>query len=245
MPLAHIRSLTSKTRSKKADRQLGIALAFIAGAVNAGGFLAVGYYTSHTTGIVSSIADYIALNQFHAAFTAFMFLCAFIAGAATSTIIINLSRMRHYDSEFAPALLLEAILMLLFGLAATLFLEESTGVAPYIIGLLCFMMGLQNAIITKISNAEIRTTHVTGLSTDIGIGLGRLLFAKSSHHPELMPNAEKLKLHASLLAAFFAGAIIGAISFSHIGFVTIVPPALFLAVVAGIPIVSDLRKNAN
>ncbi|MFX4396989.1 YoaK family protein, partial [Acinetobacter baumannii] len=42
--------------------------------------------------------------------------------------------------------------------------------------LLCFIMGLQNAIITKVSQARIRTTHVTGITTDIGIELGKLAY---------------------------------------------------------------------
>ena len=41
---------------------------------------------------------------------------------------------------------------------------------------LCYIMGLQNAVITKISNAEIRTTHITGLVTDLGIEIGKMLY---------------------------------------------------------------------
>ena len=54
MPLAFARRLTGRKRSAAADRQLGFALAFVAGAINAGGFLAVQQYISHMTGILSS-----------------------------------------------------------------------------------------------------------------------------------------------------------------------------------------------
>lgn len=56
-------SLTTRVRTRRANRRLGAVLAFVAGAVNAGGFLAVQRYTSHMTGIVSGIADDLVLGQ--------------------------------------------------------------------------------------------------------------------------------------------------------------------------------------
>jgi len=64
MPLAFARRLTGRQRTARADRQLGFGLAFCAGAINAGGFLAVKQYTSHMTGIVSAIADNVALGAY-------------------------------------------------------------------------------------------------------------------------------------------------------------------------------------
>lgn len=63
MPIPYLRRLTGRERTRKANRQLACYLAFIAGAINAGGFLAVQQYTSHMTGIVSSMADALALGQ--------------------------------------------------------------------------------------------------------------------------------------------------------------------------------------
>ena len=63
MPAHYFRSLTGKDRSAEADRQLGFSLTFVAGATNAGGFLAVKQYTSHMSGVVSSIADQAALGD--------------------------------------------------------------------------------------------------------------------------------------------------------------------------------------
>ncbi|EWS63131.1 putative membrane protein [Hydrogenophaga sp. T4] len=59
-----IRSLTHIVRTRRANRQLGGLLAFVAGAANAGGFLAIQRYTSHMTGIVSEIADNLVLGNF-------------------------------------------------------------------------------------------------------------------------------------------------------------------------------------
>jgi hypothetical protein len=62
MPANYARFLTGRHRTVKANRELGFALAFVAGAINAGGFLAVQQYTSHVTGALSSLADNLALG---------------------------------------------------------------------------------------------------------------------------------------------------------------------------------------
>lgn len=64
VPINYVRRLTSPNRTKKANRHLGFTLAFVAGAINAGGFLAVQQYTSHMTGIVSAMADHVALGGY-------------------------------------------------------------------------------------------------------------------------------------------------------------------------------------
>jgi len=63
MPITYLRGLTGKHRQQAADRQLARYLAFIAGATNAGGFLAVKQYTSHMSGIVSAMTDNLALGM--------------------------------------------------------------------------------------------------------------------------------------------------------------------------------------
>lgn len=67
MPIIYARGLTGRERSTRANRQLGLALTFVAGATNAGGFLAVQQYTSHMTGIVSAMADNLALGAYELA----------------------------------------------------------------------------------------------------------------------------------------------------------------------------------
>ncbi|MCB2001737.1 MAG: DUF1275 family protein, partial [Rhodoferax sp.] len=64
MPIQYARSLTSQQGSSRTIRHLGFTLAFIAGAANAGAYLAVQIYTSHMTGIVSSLADHLVLGEF-------------------------------------------------------------------------------------------------------------------------------------------------------------------------------------
>lgn len=245
MPILYLRRLTGKERSRTANRHLGLSLAFVAGATNAGGFLVLHRYTSHMTGIVSSMADQLAMGEAGLALAGFGALISFIAGAACSAMLINWARRHYLQSEYALSLMLEALLLLCFGLLGGYLSVLMGFFVPMTVMLLCFNMGLQNAIITKLSNAEIRTTHVTGLVTDIGIELGRMLYWNDPKRggERVHANRNKLRLVSGLLTMFFFGGIVGAWGFRHVGFLSTVPLALGLLVLAVVPVIDDLRAK--
>jgi uncharacterized membrane protein YoaK (UPF0700 family) len=219
-------------------------LAAIAGATNAGGFLAVGQYTSHMSGIVSSLADNSALGEFGLVLAALGSVLAFVAGAATTALMVNWGRRRGRHGVFAMPLMVEAGLLLTFGLLGGNLELHHWLFDPATVVLLCFTMGLQNAIITKVSNAEIRTTHVTGVVTDIGIELGKMLYwNRRQDLPEVKANRDKLGLLSALLGAFFLGGVLGVEGFRRLGFATTVPLAVLLVVLAVVPVWDDLRAR--
>jgi len=109
--------------------------------------------------------------------------------------------------------------------------------------LLCFIMGLQNATITKLSNSEIRTTHITVIVTDIGIELGKLMYLNSSHRvdqPKVVANRPRMVVLISLGVFFFADGVTGAFGFKHVGYVATVPLAIVLVTLAIVPTMDDL-----
>ncbi|MEP6766398.1 MAG: DUF1275 family protein, partial [Gemmatimonadaceae bacterium] len=63
MPLNFSRNLTGTERTPEGNARLGYGLAFVAGATNAGAYLAVRQYTSHMTGVLSTLSDALALHQ--------------------------------------------------------------------------------------------------------------------------------------------------------------------------------------
>ncbi|WP_372657350.1 YoaK family protein, partial [Hydrogenophaga sp.] len=150
---APIRGFTSLQRTPQADLKLGTVLAFVAGAANAGGFLAVGSYTSHMTGIFSSVADHLVLGQLALAAAGLGSLLAFLLGAMTTAWLVNWGLRQQLRSAYALPLLLEAALLLVFGLFGAAIALMTTVFLPLTVVLLCFIMGLQNAVITKISRA--------------------------------------------------------------------------------------------
>ncbi len=246
MPIKFLHGLTSRRRTRRANRQLGAVLAFVAGAINAGGFLAVQRYTSHMTGIISAVADDLALGSIGLAIAGLILLAAFTAGAATTAVLINWARRRQMRSKFALALLLEAALLLVFGLVGANLAAFAYLLVPATVFLLCFIMGLQNAIVTKISQAEIRTTHMTGVVTDLGIELGRLIYWNRTKHRDdihfVKANRDKLFIHSTILGLFFTGGIVGALAFKAMGFSATIPIALLLVAMASPPIILDLRR---
>ncbi|MBX3619294.1 MAG: DUF1275 domain-containing protein [Rhizobacter sp.] len=242
MPI--IRGWTDVQRTPHTNRRLGATLAFVAGAANAGGFLAVGQYTSHMTGVLSSLADNLALGQFLLAGAALAALLTFMAGAMCTAVIVNWGQRRHLHSSYSLPLLIEAAFLMLFGVMGASLGLHSALLLPATVLLLCFIMGLQNAVITKISRAEIRTTHVTGLVTDLGIEFGKLLYVNRNATIErVMANRERMRTHGLLVGCFFVGGLLGALGFKWVGYVTTLPLAAMLLLLSLKPLVRDLSER--
>jgi len=247
MPANYARFLTGRDRSIQANRQLGFGLAFVAGAINAGGFLAVRQYTSHVTGMVSSLADNLALGELGLVVEAAVGVLAFLLGAMTCALLVNFARRRRMASEYALPLMLEAALILLFGLMGARLATFEGLLLPFTIVLLCFVMGLQNALVTKLSGGVVRTTHLTGTVTDLGIELGRLLYWNRDRDAPRFVRADRDRsvVLSGLVAAFLGGAITGAFGFKLAGYVSTVPLAIVLVLLAVVPVVDDLRRAAR
>ena len=240
MPLFYLRRLTGSQRSDRANRHLARYLACIAGAANAGGFLAVRQYTSHMSGIVSAMADNLAVGSVSLVFDGLAAVVSFMMGAFLTTLSVRWSRRRHLESIYAMPLMAEAALLVAFGLTGEVF---HGGYVLSTVLLLCFTMGLQNAIITKISEAVIRTTHLTGMVTDIGIVLGRV--ASRASDTVISDELQRLRLLGSLIFLFFAGGVVGALGFKHIGFLFTIPLAAVLVLLAVMPVLDDMMRRPN
>lgn len=239
-----IQGWTDVHRTPQNNLRLGATLTFVAGATNAGGFLAVGQYTSHMTGVVSSVADNLILGQLGLVLVGLASLLAFMCGAMTTAWMVNWSLRRKLRSAYGRPLLIEAALLLIFGLFGAAINFYSGLFVPLTVLVLCFIMGLQNAVITKVSKAEIRTTHVTGLVTDLGIEIGKMLYInRLTDAPQVIANRRKLRIHATLILCFFAGGLAGAIGFKTIGYVTTVPLAIVLLILVMRPILHDVRGH--
>ncbi|HEX9173789.1 MAG TPA: YoaK family protein [Telluria sp.] len=250
MPISYTRRLTGRRRTRRADRQLGFTLAFVAGAINAGGFLAVQRYTSHMTGIVSASADQLVLGGYDVALAGAGALVSVLMGAACTAVMVNFARRRQLSSEYALPLLVEAVLLLCFGLLGTRLSAVAGLFVPVTVMLLCFMMGLQNALVTKLSKAEIRTTHVTGIVTDLGIELGKLFYwnrnrNRAGGQGDVRADRGRLALFSTLLGCFFVGGVVGAAGFRHVGYVSTVPLAMLLCALAIVPALDDLALFAR
>jgi len=227
--------MTARERTEAANWQLAALLAFTAGAVDVTGYLGLRQFTSHMSGITSTLALQVGTNGYAALLRPAAVLGCFIAGAAFCAVVVNWERRRNRESLFAVPVAIEALLLAgvaLFGGPGHLFAS---------LAVMGFSMGLQNAVITKISDAEIRTTHVTGTITDIGIELGRLFYwNRTPLGTEVRADRRKLALLTLVVALFVIGGALSAMTFHRLGFLLILPLAAALAAITVLPIAADL-----
>lgn len=242
--MRRLRHLTDAHRTVFTNHALGYLMAFNAGAINAGGFLVLRLYTSHMTGFMSMMADSLVQGETALVLAAVGALLAFISGAAASAILVHWARHMHLRSTYALPLLLVAVLVLVFGAVGAVTTHWRTWFAvPVTVLLLAFTMGVQNATLTKMSQATIRTTHMTGVVTDLGIELGKRLFwnRMADEASQVRANWPHVRLFSGLLLMFLAGGIAGALGFQRWGFVCVIPLALLLMVVSLPPLWADVK----
>ena len=204
------------SRTPEADRKLALSLAAVAGALNTAGFYAVGLYASNMTGNVSAISDRAGTGDFWLAAQALLLVFLFVLGAAAATLLIRRQRRRAGLAAYAHGVCVEALLLVGIGSFALLLAEPARSHA-LVLGL-SFALGVQNALVTKISEARVRTTHVTGTITDIGIELARWFDARNAGRGALKPHdPERLQLHLMTVSAFMIGGLVGVLTYRAVG----------------------------
>lgn len=228
-PLAVARVLVAPRRTRASDRTLAVILAGIAGASNAGGFFALGQYTSHMTGYLSQIADTLVIGNGAVLGTALLAILSFVAGAAFCSVLVHWARQRLVRREFALPLAVQGLCLACFAFGGIL---TSPLGRLFALSCLCFIMGLQNATITKISGARIRTTHATGMITDIGIEGGRALYGRLCPNSPIRADSAKLGILLSLVGTYVGGGIVGALGYGMLGFFFSLPLAILLLALA-------------
>ena len=194
------------------------ALAFVAGMVNVVGLLgferqAITHLTGTTSMLAAAVADGSAPATGHFA----ALVGAFVLGCAASGFIVQDSALqlgRRYGVALGlvSALLFASAWLLAHGNAAGLYTAACA-------------MGLQNAMVTTFSGAVVRTTHLSGMFTDLGIFIG--------HAVRRLPvDGRRLRLCATVIGGFLGGGVAGALAFRWFGFAALLVPAGLTAAVA-------------
>ena len=189
-----------------------VALACVAGMVNVIGYLGFEHQAvSHLTGTTSLLGAALAQGDLRAIVHLWGMLIAFCVGAMLSGLVIQDQTLK-LGRRYGVALALEAALLLL---AIPLFKQQQIWGAL----LAAMACGLQNAMVTTYSGAAVRTTHLSGMFTDLGIGLGHLLRG--------MPlPMRRLTLSGLIISGFLGGGVLGAWFYRHWGYAALLAPAL-------------------
>lgn len=204
-------------RNDQIDIALAVSLAFVAGALNAAAFYSAGFFAANMTGNVSAASDYLMLGSWHTMFYLLLLLVLFVMGAMASSMVIGAGVRQKNTLIYSHALLIEAVLLAIMGGLAAL--VGPTLQSKIFVGSTAFLMGFQNAVVTKISGARVRTTHISGMATDLGIemaGIWRTRFGAGPAEVAVRYRSQ-FKLHALTILAFFAGGASGVLLFQGMG----------------------------
>ena len=202
------------------------SLAFQAGLINAGAFLACHRFVTHTTGFATHFATDLAMFKFHEATSMILVHLFFLFGCMISAHYvdreIHYNRFPKYHIVFflMSFFLLVVLVFGLIGLFGEFGSELSIESEFVLIALLGICSGLQNAAISTASHSQIRTTHLTGITTDLGIGLYKNLFLKNKK--ESPKNSTRL----IIIGSFILGSAIGAFLFVHYQYFAFTVPLL-------------------
>ncbi len=231
----------SQAHSSRQQSRLAITLAWVAGYTNIISIMACATVTSHASGTTSNLGRELAEGTWGMAGWALFALVTFYAGAVISGVSMEIGRRRGWESIYVMPMMIETVLLACFAGGLEIYgpRVSEIGVTIYwIVGCAAAAMGLQNATITRISGGVIRTTHVTGVLTDLGSETAHLvaeLFdGKAREQPNILhfyrhnPAALRLLLLASILGSFAIGAYIGTLIYLHSPRLAMFPPVLFL-----------------
>lgn len=196
-------------RTVTSNAVLASYLALVAGFANAAGFILLGTFTSHVTGNVGRVSVSLRQSDPTTAGQAGLLVLLFLCGAVTASLLVESIRLRKTAAGYGTALLVQGVGLSLLAL--------SHGSA----GTLSFCMGMQNSLVTRLSGSVVRTTHLTGVVTDLGIEIARWLRwigsrlraahpAVSGRIPVERPSGARSFLWVTIIAAFLTGGILGA-----------------------------------
>lgn len=192
------------------------ALAFVAGIVNVVGLLGFEHQAvTHLTGTTSMLAAALAAFDGAAALHFAAIIGSFVSGTVLSGYLIQDSTLR-LGRRYGVALLLESLLLC----AAVPLLNRYNSFGVYSASCAC---GLQNAMVSTYSGTVVRTTHLSGMFTDLGIFLGHAIRG-------LPVNWLRLRLCFLIISAFLCGGIAGAFAFHRLGYSALFIPGGLTAV---------------
>ncbi|MEN9448913.1 MAG: hypothetical protein RJA25_2203 [Bacteroidota bacterium] len=202
-----------KGNHRTLKHNLGIAslLSFVAGIVNVSGFLTVQRLTTNVTGHFAFIVEEFLKLHFWQGFVYFLYIFFFFLGSFVSSFIVETASLKSDRFIYIIPAIIESIILLVLAILGQFIVPQYPNILACS---LLFAMGLQNSLVTTISNATVRTTHLTGLFTDLGIELSQLFFYK--HKDQRSKLHSSIKLRLTIIIFFFLGGLLGGILYSSI-----------------------------
>ena len=216
-----------KNRTFAHDLRLATLLSFVAGLVNITGLLALKTLTTNVTGHFAYFAEEMMKHEYSAAITFLVFTLFFLFGSFLSSFLEELISIRNPQLSHLFPITLEMFILIAIGFFGTNLGLGSFG-GKLTAFFLLFAMGIQNSLVTNISKSIVRTTHLTGLFTDLGIELSQLFFYRKPEEVKKLKTSIYLRL--SIITFFFIGCFSGGIIYQTLEIKTLFVAAFFLLI---------------
>ncbi len=202
-----------KSRTFLHNLRLAALLSLVAGIVNITGVLALHTLTTNVTGHFAYFAEEFMKKDYATAVTFLIFTLCFLLGSFTANTIVEIvSQKRPRLAHVVPIAFEIVILTGIAYFFGTSSIYDMHGKLEAF--LLLFAMGIQNSLVTKVSQSTVRTTHLTGLFTDLGIELSQLFFYKKPEQQNKLKTNIYLRL--SIISFFFIGCILGGFAYGYL-----------------------------
>lgn len=205
----------SHTRTLSDNIKLGVLTAFTAGMVNVASFLIFLSFSSNVTGYFAIFAAEIVRGNFHQVFVVLGWILLFFFGSFTSNMIVIHFNGRNKFFAHSVPLILEIICLLAVGFYGQYFYHETLKETELLLSIMLFAMGLQNGLTASISNFAVKTTHLTGAVTDLGILFSMFTKKEFRENQEMIAKA---KLITAITVSYVVGAIMAGLVYNHVHF---------------------------
>lgn len=204
----------SNTRTLGDNIRLGVLTAFTAGMVNVASFMIFLSFSSNVTGYFAIFAAELVKGNYYQVLVVASWILLFFFGSFFANLVVIHVNRNKYIAHAIP-IILEIMCLLAVGIYGQFFYQETLTETEYMLSLMLFAMGLQNGLTASISNFSVKTTHLTGATTDLGILFS--MFTKKSFrdNSELR---DKAKLILSITTSYVVGAILAGLIYQYVQF---------------------------
>lgn len=205
----------SNSRTLGDNIRLGVLTAFTAGMVNLASFMIFLSFSSNVTGYYAIFAAELVKGNYYQVLVVLSWIVLFFFGSFFANLVVIHVNSRNQYLAHAIPIVLEILCLLSVGLYGQFFYQETLTETEYMLSLMLFAMGLQNGLTASISNFTVKTTHLTGATTDLGILFS--MFTKKSFRNNLELR-NKAKLIMSITASYVVGAILAGCIYKYVQF---------------------------
>lgn len=206
------------------------SMAFQAGMINSGGFLSCHRFVTHTTGFATHFGTELAMGNTVSAFGMLSVPLFFLFGSMISAFFVDRRYIRRQRPLYHWMFALISFFMLVISILGESHFFGTFGdsiqlTKDYLLlALLCLSSGIQNAAITSASGAVVRTTHLTGITTDLGIGLVRAFSLGYSDKVQASESKSNW-MRAGIIISFVLGSTVSAWIYLRVNYLGFIGPA--------------------